>query len=705
MKKNFISFLFLATLSSSIAQVKYPESKKLDHVDQYFGHLVEDPYQWLENDNAEDTKSWVTEQNQVTQNYLKKIPYRNAIKERLTILNNYEKYYNFIKAGSLVIYEKNDGLKNQAVWMYKDGLNGEEKILLDPNSVDPKGTTTFKIIGFSKEKNLLTFGINKAGSDWMSIKIFDLSTFQFLEDELKWIKFSNAEWYKNGFYYSKYPTPEIGKELSASSEFQSIYYHELGTPQSEDVLIYQDLENPRHYHSVSNTNDLKYQILYKSCGTDGYETLYRELTDDPKESTDFKYLFKGFNNKNTIIGNIEKDFYVMTDIDAPNYRLVKINIDQPEQKYWETILPESQHLLEEVTFAGHQLIATYLKNAQTELVQYDIYGQKVQVIPLPGLGEASVTYSKENEDDIFFTFTSYTTPKTAFNFNIFTKELTQLNYPKLSFNVGDFETKQVWYPSKDGTLIPMFLIHKKDIVLNGKNPAYLYGYGGFSMNITPAFSPSLIYLLEQGTVIAIANLRGGSEFGEEWHKAGMLMNKQNVFDDFISAAEYLIENEYTSSKKLAIAGGSNGGLLVGACMTQRPDLFQVAFPAVGVMDMLKYQDFTVGWGWVPEYGSSQQSEEMFKYLYGYSPYHNIKKGVNYPATMVMTADHDDRVVPAHSFKYAARLQEYTANKRPALIRIDVQAGHGAGKPISKIIDETTDKWSFFLWNIGVKKLQ
>lgn len=705
MRKELITILLAATYLHSEAQVNYPVTQKIDHIDTYFGHQVEDPYQWLEDDNAEQTKEWVIKQNEVTQKYLSQIPYRNYLKERLTVANNYVKYTDYFKAGDKIIFKKNDGLQNQAVWMYKVGVNGDEQIILDPNQMDKNGTTTYNFIGYNKEKNWIGVGVNKAGSDWMTIQIMDLNTNTFLDDVLQWVKFSSVEWYKDGFYYSKYPTPEKGKELSAASEYQSIYYHRMGTPQSEDILIYQDLNNPRHYHNVTNTEDDNYQILYKSSGTDGFETLYRKLDDAIDQPSAFQYLFKGFNHKSSVIGSQGDDFYVLTDVDAPNNQLVKINLQRPEKEHWKVVIPNSSYLLEGVTMVAGQLIATYLKNAQTELVQLDIDGNNPKVIQLPGLGTAELTYARVKDEELFYSFTSYATPLTTYSYNVQTNQSQQLNHPKLGFAMDDYVSSQVWYTSKDGTEVPMFLIHKKGVKLNGKNPTYLYGYGGFNINLTPSFSSQFLPLLEQGVVISIVNLRGGGEFGEEWHKAGMLMNKQNVFDDFIAAAEFLIKKKYTSSGKLAIAGGSNGGLLVGACMTQRPDLFKVAFPAVGVMDMLKFQDFTVGWGWVPEYGSSQQSEEMFQYLYGYSPYHNIKKGVNYPATMVTTADHDDRVVPAHSFKFAARLQEYTKNVHPALIRIDVKAGHGAGKPIGKIIDESADKWSFFLWNVGVKKLK
>lgn len=707
MKKQFlyIFLLFIFHTFLTSAQVTYPETRKTDHNDTYFNVEINDPYQWLEDDNSEETKDWVSKQNEVTQDYLSQIKYRGQIKDRLLQLNDYTKTYNYTKLGDMTIYLKNTGLQNQAVWMYKLKDSDKEQVLLDPNQLDQEGTTTYTFMDYSKDFNLVSVAINKAGSDWALIRIFNLNTMEFEADELSWIKFSSTQWYKNGFYYSRYPTPEKGKELSAATEFQSIYYHQMGTPQSEDILIYKDDSQPQHYHNLTLTNDKAYQILYKRSGTDGFEVLYRKQDENIRDSTPFQYLFKDFKNKNYILGNIDDQLIVLSDIDAPNYRIVQIDLKKTDQGNWKTLVKESSSVIENASIAHDQLVVSYLKNAHSEIETYNLYGKNKKLLPLPGLGSASITYTKEEDVELYFSYSSFTTPLTNFSYNLKTLELKKISSTTPHFDADNFVSKQVWYTSKDGTSVPMFLVHKKGLKHNGQNPTYLYAYGGFNVNITPSFSTAYISLLEQGVVIAIPNLRGGGEFGEVWHQAGMLFNKQNVFDDFIAAAEYLIDKKYTAPEKLSIAGGSNGGLLVGACMTQRPDLFRVAFPAVGVMDMLKYQDFTVGWGWVPEYGSSNESKEMFDYLYGYSPYHNIKEGVNYPATLITTADHDDRVVPAHSFKFAARLQEYTKNEYPALIRIDIQAGHGAGKPISKIIDEVADKWSFFLWNVGIQSLQ
>lgn len=694
-------FFFLIGVYALHAQLVYPITEKSDHTDTYFGVDVEDPYQWLEDDNSAATAAWVDAQNVTTNNYLDQIPYRSALKARLTELANYPRAAGAFRAGSYIIYSKNDGLQNQSVWYVKEGLDGEEHILLDPNQLDDKGTTSVSFSGLSKDHQYIAVNISKAGSDWSTMKIIDLRNRTFLKDELEWVKFSNATWLLDGFFYSRYPKPAEGKEYSALSEYQSIYYHALGTPQENDLLIYTDSTQPRHYHSVSLTDDSRYLVMYKSAGTDGYETYYRDMQSEVTEPV-FSPLFTGFSNKSRVIGHHNGLLYVFTNLGAPNYRIIGLNAVDPDPNQWMEIIPEEESVLQNASFGGGKLVLTYLKNATTRIVIADTDGENKKEVDLPGIGTASISHAKMDDSLVFYSFNTFTEPGAILFYNLKAGESKRFFSSELTFNPEEFETKQVWYSSKDGTKVPMFITHKKGIVLDGSNPAYLYGYGGFNISETPKFSAFNIALLEQGVVMATANLRGGGEFGEAWHQAGMLMKKQNVFDDFISAAEYLIEAGYTSSQKLAIAGRSNGGLLVGACMTQRPDLFKVAFPGVGVLDMLKYQNFTVGWGWVPEYGSSSQSKEMFEYLYNYSPYHQLKKGTSYPATMVTTADHDDRVVPAHSFKFAARLQEFHSGELPVLIRIDKQAGHGAGKPISKLLDEVADLWSFFLWNVGVK---
>jgi prolyl oligopeptidase len=528
----------------------------------------------------------------------------------------------------------------------------------------------------------------------------EVATKKELADELNWVKFSAATWKGNGFYYSRYPAPEKGSELSSSNKFHWVYYHELGTPQEDDQLVFSDEDNPFHYHTTSITEDERYLFVYTHEGTDGFACHYDDLNE---EGHNFVPLFTGFDNKSAVIDHLDGSFLVHTDIDAPNYRLVKLNINQPARENWNDIIPESEHLLEGVSTAGGYLFASYLQNATTAIKRFNYDGSNELEISLPAPGSAGGFSARKEDDFLFYSFTSFTYPNTIFKFDIEKGTSELFHKSELQFDPEAFEAKQVFYKSKDGTPVSMFIVHKKGLELNGNNPTYLYGYGGFNVSLTPSFSASRIILLENGGVFAMPNLRGGGEYGEDWHKGGMLLNKQNVFDDFIAAAEYLISEKYTSSSRLAIAGGSNGGLLVGACMTQRPELFAVAFPAVGVLDMLRYHKFTVGHGWVPEYGSSD-NEADFKNLLSYSPLHNLKEGVNYPATMITTADHDDRVVPAHSFKYAATLQEKYKGNRPQLIRIETNAGHGAGKPTSKIIEEQADLWSFLFYNTGIEEV-
>ncbi|MCO5229548.1 MAG: prolyl oligopeptidase family serine peptidase [Chitinophagales bacterium] len=699
----WLLFFSIFTLSCSRTTMNEFQTNKISHVDQYFGHEVRDDYQWLEDDYAPEVKSWVASQNKLTDDYLSQIPYRQKIKDRLTELYNYERKSSFSKVGDKYIYLKNNGLQKQSIWMIAD-KNGKEEILLDPNQLDSLGRTTVNFIKYNQQKHLYAVGINYAGSDWMTVKVFDIEKKEFLEDELKWVKFTSIDWLHDGFYYSRYHQPPKDKELLSLNKDQQIYFHKLGTSQQEDILIYKGAEDEQLYYTLQQLKNSPYQILYRQEGTDGFETLYRKVDEKNYLSEgEFIPLFKGFSSKNAVVGNRGDELLILSDIDAPNYRLIAVNPQSPEKANWEIVIPETAYLLEGVSMAGDKLVAQYLKNAQSELLVYDIDGHLEKALELPGLGTVSLQYADKDDNEILYSFSSFVQPGENFSYNVQSEETKSLSKVKLNFDSNLFESKQVWYSSKDGTKVSMFIIHKKGIQLNGENPTYLYGYGGFNINLTPNFSPSYIALLEQGAVVAIANLRGGGEYGEQWHKAGMLFNKQNVFDDFIAAGEYLIKSNYTDAQHLGIAGGSNGGLLVGACMTQRPDLFAVAIPSVGVLDMLKYQKFTVGWGWIPEYGSSEQSEKMFQYLLAYSPLHNLKKGVKYPATLVRTADHDDRVVPAHSFKFASRLQELADKSQPSLIQIFTDTGHGAGKSVDKIINETGDAWSFFLWNTGVKK--
>lgn len=707
MRKFLLPILAISVLAGC-ARVNYFKTQKVQHTDTYFGHEVKDEYQWLEDEQSKETEQWVDKENKITQNYLSKIKFKDQMQARLTELNDYERISDFRKAGLNYIYQKNTGLQKQSVFMIRPVTaedDSEDEVLIDPNLIDTTGKTQIQLLDYFRNMDYIAVALNKSGSDWTTLKVFDISSKKFLSDELNWVKFTNVQWYGEGFYYSGYDAPPAGKELSSVNDQHKVYYHKIGKSQKEDILIFEDPTTSKLYYELLVTDDEKYQILNKYNGTDGSETYYRRLTNGkPKKDQDFKVLFKGFDHKNKVIGSNGDEFYVLSNYNAPNNKLVAVNLNQPIPEAWVEIISEKESLLEDVKMLSGKFLALYLKNAQSELIEMSWNGTNREHIILPGLGTVEIDYADQGDSEFLYSYSSYTQPTMCFSGDVNSRDFKILSEPTINFDASRYETHQVWYTSKDGTKVPMFILKKKGLIMDGNNPAYLYGYGGFSVNLTPGFRSSYIALLEQGVVVAIPNLRGGAEFGEDWHRAGMMMNKQNVFDDFIAAAEYLINEKYTSPAKLAIAGGSNGGLLVGAIMTQKPDLFKVAFPAVGVMDMLKYQKFTVGWGWVPEYGSSEQSEQMFKYLLGYSPYHNIKKKVKYPATLITTADHDDRVVPAHSYKFAARLQAMGKKKNPLLIQIFKDSGHGAGKPINKRIEETAEAWSFFLKNVGVKSL-
>lgn len=674
---------------------KYPESRKVDQVDTLWGVEVEDPYRWLEDDRDPEVEQWVIDQNLFTRAYLDAIPEREEIKSRYESLYNYEKIGIPRKIGEKYYVNKNDGLQNQSVVYVRESIDGEDKVYLDPNSLSEDGTVTASLGGASKDGKYVVVIRNEAGSDWQQIRVLETETGEEVGDILDWVKFSGASWLGHGFFYSRYPEPD-GSEFSSENTFHSVYYHKVGTPQSEDKLIFRNDDEPNRYHFVSVTEDEKFIILNTSTGTDG-NSLHVKAAEDL--DGEWMELVGGFAHRSNIVGHYNGKLYFRTDIDAPRYRLVAVDpaSDLADQSNWSDILPESEDLLEGTSTAGGQLFATYLHNACNKVIQYDIDGTNPRDIELPAsVGTVGGFYAKKDAKELFYAFTSFIYPTSIYKLDIESSESELFTSPNVDFNKEDFEAKQVWYKSKDGTQVPMFIVHKKGIELDGSNPTLLYAYGGFNISLTPSFSASEIVFLERGGVYAMPNLRGGGEFGEEWHEAGMLLKKQNVFDDFISAAEYLIAEGYTSSAKLAIEGRSNGGLLIGAVMTQRPDLARVAFPGVGVMDMLRYHKFTIGWGWIPEYGCADSSEVDFKNLYAFSPVHNIKPGTSYPSTMVTTSDHDDRVVPAHSFKYAARLQECQAANQPALIRIEVNAGHGAGKPTSMIINEEADKWAFLL---------
>ncbi len=675
--------------------LEYPESPKVDTVHTYFGTEVPDPYNWLENDTSAETEAWVHAQNEVTQAYLAQIPYRQQLADRLTELINYPRVGEPIKVGDYIFISKNDGLQDQSVIYYKKGDDGEEQVFLDPNAMSESGTVSVNLLGASDDDRYIAYSMSEAGSDWSTIHVREIATNTEQGDVLKWCKFSGASWYGNGFFYSRYPTPAEGTELSATSDFHTVYFHELGTPQSADQLIYRNEDNPRLYHYGYMTEDNEYFIFYEAQGTEGVNVYFQE---PERLDEGFIPFTNDFASKSSVVDFKNGRFLLVTDLDAPMRRVVAVDPRQPDPAHWQTIVPERDVYLASVSTGGGQMFAEYLERAVSKIYRMNYDGSEAAEIALPGAGSAGGFSGEKDQKTLYYSYTGFTDPGSIYAYDVASGSSEIYYQAELKFNPEDYESRQVFYKSKDGTEISMFLVHRKGLELNGTNPTLLYGYGGFNISLTPSFSSIRLMFLESGGVFAMPNLRGGGEYGEEWHRAGMLQQKQNVFDDFIAAAEYLIAEGYTSSENLAIMGGSNGGLLVGACMTQRPELFAVAVLSVGVLDMLRYHKFTVGWGWVPEYGSSEESAEMFQYLYGYSPLHNVQAGTAYPATLVVTGDHDDRVVPAHSFKFAATLQENHSGPNPTLIRIETDAGHGAGKPISKIIEEQADIYSFLLWN-------
>jgi prolyl oligopeptidase len=702
-KKTVAAGLLLSgTIPALHAQMlAYPQARKANVVDNYFGTRVADPYRWLENDTAAEVKDWVQKENTVTQQYLSQIPYRAAIRKRMADLYNFPRVTAPLAKGGKYYFYKNDGLQNQNVLYVEDKLDGTNAhVFLDPNTLSKDGTVALGSTAFSKDGQKMAYIINRSGSDWQEIYVVDATTGKRTTDSIRWAKFTDIAWQGNGFYYARFDEPKKGSELVSQNEYQKIYYHKLGSAQSEDKLVFADNANPKYGYGASTTDDESMIMIYGSEGSSsGNSLLYSKLSPDGVPAN-FKKLFDGFDHSYTVIDNVGDKLLVRTDKGAPRYRLVLIDPNKPEEKNWKVIIPEKPEVLQNVTTAGGKLFAHYMKDATAHVYQYDMNGKLEHEINLPTLGTESGFAGKKEDKDVFYSFTSFTYPTTIFKYNIATGKSEVFSKSEAKFNPEDYEVKQVFYKSKDGTKVPMFIVHKKGIKLDGNNPTFLYAYGGFDISLYPDFSITRMILLENGGIYAVANLRGGGEYGEEWHKAGMLNKKQNVFDDFISAAQYLIDNKYTSPQKLAIHGRSNGGLLIGACMTQKPDLYKVAFPGVGVLDMLRYHKFTIGYAWASEYGSSDDSAQ-FSNLYKFSPLHNLKAGVNYPATMVTTADHDDRVVPAHSFKFAATLQEKYNGSNPVLIRIDSKAGHGAGKPIGKQLDEWADIWSFMFWNMGV----
>lgn len=676
----------------------YPKTEKIDQKDDYFGTTVEDPYRWLEDDLSEQTKQWVTAQNEVTQDYLEQIPFRNAIHERLESLWNYEKEGAPFKEGDYIYYYKNDGLQNQYVLYRKKGDDGQEEVFLDPNKFSDDGTTSLGGISFSKDGSLVAYQISEGGSDWRKVIIWKTADKTVVGDTLVDVKFSGLAWRGNeGIYYSSYDKPEEGSALSAMTDQHKLFFHQLNTAQADDELIFGGAATPRRYIGARLTEDERYLVVSAANATSGNELYIQDLSNP---DAGFVTVVDNMEKNHTVVDNDASKLFIYTELDAPNGRVVTADAAQPQPSNWETLIPETEQVLSP-SIGGGKIFANYLKDATSLVKQYDREGKLEREIELPGVGSASGFTAKAEDNDLYYSFTSYVNPGTIYKYDIASGESAVYKNSAMKFDPSPYESKQVFYTSKDGTKVPMIITYKKGITLDGTNPTLLYGYGGFNISLTPSFSTSNVILLEQGGVYAVANLRGGGEYGENWHVAGTKMNKQNVFDDFIAAAEYLMDEKYTSPERLAIAGGSNGGLLVGASMTQRPELFKVAFPAVGVLDMLRYHKFTAGAGWAFDYGTSEDSKEMFDYLHEYSPYHALKPETAYPATMVTTADHDDRVVPAHSFKFAARLQAYHQGHNPVLIRIDTKAGHGAGKSTAMVIAEQTDKWAFMFQNMGV----
>lgn len=688
--------LFMNACNSDSGKINYPVTRKVDTVDDYFGTKVPDPYRWLENDTSAEVKHWVEEQNKLTFSYLEKIPFRDQIKKRLTEIYNYPRYSVPFRQGKYYFFFKNDGLQNQSVIYYQKGLDGKPEVFIDPNALSADGTVRISLLGFSKDSRYVTIARSEAGSDWQELRVMEVDSRKELPDRIKWVKFSDAAWAGDGFYYSRYDKPKKGDELKGANEYHKVFFHKLGQPQENDKLVYEDKDHPLRTMGAGVTEDRHFLVISVSEGTSGNQLLIKDLT---KPASTFIPLVTDFENNSGVIDNEGDKLLVITDIGAPNYRVMLVDPAKPERSNWAVVIPEKPEVLSSASVAGPSLFCSYLKDATTRVFQHDMEGRLIREIALPALGTAGGFVAEKEDSICFYSFTSFTYPPTIFKYNIQTGHSVLFRKSEVAFRPGDYETRQVFYTSKDGTKVPMFIVYKKGLQLNGDNPTLLYGYGGFNISEEPSFNPSNLILLDNGGVYALANIRGGGEYGEKWHKAGMKLNKQNVFDDFIAAAEFLIHEKYTSTRKLAIFGGSNGGLLIGACMTQRPDLFRVAFPAVGVMDMLRYQKFTIGWAWAVEYGSSDSSK-YFKYLYGYSPLHNIKKGVKYPATLVTTADHDDRVVPAHSFKFIATLQADQAGNNPVLIRIETRSGHGASNT-SKAIEEAADRWAFMFYNMGV----
>ncbi len=680
--------------------VNYPETKKVDTLTNYFGTKVSDPYRWLEDDRSPETEAWVKAQNKITFGYLKQIPFRDSIKKRLEQIWNYEKIGAPFKKGDYTYFYKNDGLQNQYVlYRYKTEESPDTaQVFLDPNTFSEDGTISLGNVSFSKNGKKVAYSISEGGSDWRKVIVMDAETKQITEDTLVDIKFSGLSWFKNeGFYYSSYDKPK-GSELSAKTDQHKLYYHKLGTPQKEDPVIFGASKKQKHrYVGGYVSEDNAFLFISASVSTSGNKLFIKDLS---KPDTPIKTILNHTNSDTYVIDNTGSKLFMVTNLDAPNKKIITVDANHPSPDNWTDFIPETQHVLNPSKGGGY-FFANYMIDAVSKVKQYDYNGKFIRDIALPGVGSVGGFNAKKEEKELYYTFTNYITPGSIYHFDADTGKSTLYRKSKIDFNPDDFVSKQVFYTSKDGTKIPMIISHKKGLKKDGKNPTILYGYGGFNISLTPSFSIGNAIWMEMGGIYAVPNLRGGGEYGKKWHKAGTKMQKQNVFDDFIAAAEYLIQTNYTSTNYLAIRGGSNGGLLVGAVMTQRPDLMKVALPAVGVLDMLRYHTFTAGAGWAYDYGTAEDSKEMFEYLYAYSPVHNVKEGVNYPATLITTGDHDDRVVPAHSFKFAAELQAKQGGNNPVLIRIETDAGHGAGTPVSKTIEQYADIFAFALYNMGV----
>ena len=703
MKNIILTIILIASviLTGCVQKKKfnYPVTNKTDHVDEYFGIEVPDPYRWLEDDNSEETAEWVKAENEITFAYLNSIPFRDKLEERLTELWDYPKVSSPFKEGGRYYLSRNDGLQDQDVMYVKETLDGKETMILDPNTLSEDGTVAMTMFEPSPDGKYIGYGISRGGSDWNEFYVMDAAGGKLLEDHLKWIKFSSMAWYKDGFYYSRYPEVAEGDELSGVNEYNKVYYHKISKDQSADKLIFEDPDHPVRSFVPIVSNDKKILMLYVFESSSGNGLYFKDLK---KKKSRFVKLIDTYDQEFMPVDHIDGKLYVLTDDGASRYRLVTIDLNNYARENWIEIIPEKEDVLKSVSIVGGKIIARYMKDAHSHIEVFNLQGKYLYEIEIPILGTVSGFSGKIQDKITFYTVTSFTTPSIVYKYDVKNNVSEEYSRSQIDFDPGKYETKQVFYNSKDGTRIPMFLVYKKGLTLNGENPTLLYGYGGFNISLTPRFSITKTILLENGFVFAQANLRGGGEYGEEWHKAGTLMEKQNVFDDFIAAAEYLIDEGYTSPDKLAIQGGSNGGLLVGAVINQRPDLFGVALPAVGVMDMLRYQKFTIGKYWATDYGTSEDNPKMFEYLYHYSPLHNICTKADYPAVLVTTADHDGRVVPAKSFKYIATLQENYQGSRPVLIRIETKAGHGAGMPTSKIIEEYVDLWAFIMYNLDVE---